>query len=297
MQVLEGSLVALVTPMLPNGEIDYECLRNLIDWHIKEGTNGIVSVGTTGESATLNFNEHLDAIKYTINHVKNRIPVIAGTGANSTQEAIDLTEESRKLGADYALLVTPYYNKPNQKGLLEHYAAIADSVDINQILYNVPSRTSCDLIPKTVEILSNHPKIIGIEEAIDGMNGVKQLVEISLKSNDRFMVYSGDDPTFLEALKIGAHGVISVAANVVPNKISNICSSVSNDEIESAISLNQKLNNLYSLLFVESNPIPVKWAVSKMGLIKPHIRLPLVELDETFHEKTLSELNNLGLLK
>ena len=216
MQVLEGSLVALVTPMLPNGEIDYECLRNLIDWHIKEGTNGIVSVGTTGESATLNFNEHLDAIKYTINHVKNRIPVIAGTGANSTQEAIDLTEESRKLGADYALLVTPYYNKPNQKGLLEHYAAIADSVDINQILYNVPSRTSCDLIPKTVEILSNHPKIIGIKEAIDDMNRIKQLVEISLKSNDRFMVYSGDDPTFLEALKIGAHGVISVAANVVP---------------------------------------------------------------------------------
>jgi len=297
MQVLEGSLVALVTPMLPNGEIDYECLRNLIDWHIKEGTNGIVSVGTTGESATLNFNEHLDAIKYTINHVKNRIPVIAGTGANSTQEAIDLTEESRKLGADYALLVTPYYNKPNQKGLLEHYAAIADSVDINQILYNVPSRTSCDLIPKTVEILSNHPKIIGIKEAIDDMNRIKQLVEISLKSNDRFMVYSGDDPTFLEALKIGAHGVISVAANVVPNKISNICSSVRNGEIESAISLNQKLNNLYSLLFVESNPMPVKWAVSKMGLIKPHIRLPLVELDETFHEKTLSELNNLGLLK
>lgn len=296
MQVLEGSLVALVTPMLPNGEIDYECLRNLIDWHIKEGTNGIVSVGTTGESATLNFNEHLDAIKYTINHVKNRIPVIAGTGANSTQEAIDLTEESRKLGADYALLVTPYYNKPNQKGLLEHYAAIADSVDINQILYNVPSRTSCDLIPKTVEILSNHPKIIGIKEAIDDMNRIKQLVEISLKSNDRFMVYSGDDPTFLEALKIGAHGVISVAANVVPNKISNICSSVRNGEIESAISLNQKLNNLYSLLFVESNPIPVKWAVSKMGLIKPHIRLPLVELDETFHEKTLSELNKLGLL-
>ena len=297
MQVLEGSLVALVTPMLPNGEIDYECLRNLIDWHIKEGTNGIVSVGTTGESATLNFNEHLDAIKYTINHVKNRIPVIAGTGANSTQEAIDLTEESRKLGADYALLVTPYYNKPNQKGLLEHYTAIADSVDINQILYNVPSRTSCDLIPKTVEILSNHPKIIGIKEAIDDMNRIKQLVEISLKSNDRFMVYSGDDPTFLEALKIGAHGVISVAANVVPNKISNICSSVRNGEIESAISLNQKLNNLYSLLFVESNPMPVKWAVSKMGLIKPHIRLPLVELDETFHEKTLSELNNLGLLK
>ena len=297
MQVLEGSLVALVTPMLPNGDIDYECLRNLIDWHIKEGTNGIVSVGTTGESATLNFNEHLDAIKYTINHVKNRIPVIAGTGANSTQEAIDLTEESRKLGADYALLVTPYYNKPNQKGLLEHYAAIADSVDINQILYNVPSRTSCDLIPKTVEILSNHPKIIGIKEAIDDMNRIKQLVEISLKSNDRFMVYSGDDPTFLEALKIGAHGVISVAANVVPNKISHICSSVRNGEIESAISLNQKLNNLYSLLFVESNPMPVKWAVSKMGLIKPHIRLPLVELDETFHEKTLSELNNLGLLK
>ena len=297
MQVLEGSLVALVTPMLPNGEIDYECLRNLIDWHIKEGTNGIVSVGTTGESATLNFNEHLDAIKYTINHVKNRIPVIAGTGANSTQEAIDLTEESRKLGADYALLVTPYYNKPNQKGLLEHYAAIADSVDINQILYNVPSRTSCDLIPNTVEILSNHTKIIGIKEAIDDMNRIKQLVEISLISNDRFMVYSGDDPTFLEALKIGAHGVISVAANVVPNKISNICSSVRNGEIESAISLNQKLNNLYSLLFVESNPIPVKWAVSKMGLIKPHIRLPLVELDETFHEKTLSELNNLGLLK
>ncbi|MDA8899941.1 4-hydroxy-tetrahydrodipicolinate synthase, partial [Gammaproteobacteria bacterium] len=173
MQVLQGSLVALVTPMLPNGDVDYSCLENLIDWHIGQGTDGIVSVGTTGESATLNVKEHLDVIAFTINHTNKRIPVIAGSGANSTREAIDLTKESKRLGADYALIVTPYYNKPNQNGLIAHFSAIADAVDIGQVLYNVPSRTACDLLPSSVSVLSKHENIIGIKEAVDDESRIK----------------------------------------------------------------------------------------------------------------------------
>ena len=224
MQALEGSLVALTTPMFPNGDIDYKSLEKLIDWHISEGTNGIVSVGTTGESATLNFKEHLEVIGFTSKYVNKRIPVIAGTGANSTQEAIELTQESKSLGADYALLVTPYYNKPNQKGLIAHYESIADSVEINQILYNVPSRTACDLLPSSVQVLSNHKNIIGIKEAVDDLNRVNDLISISKKLEKDFFIYSGDDPTFEESLELGTNGVISVAANVTPKSISDICS-------------------------------------------------------------------------
>ena len=200
MQALHGSLVALVTPMSPNGDVDYASLEKLIEWHIANKTNGIVSVGTTGESSTLNPKEHLDVIDFTVRHVKNRIPVIAGTGANSTQEAIELTEESRKLGSDYALLVTPYYNKPNQRGLIAHYEAIADAVDIPQILYNVPSRTACDLLPSSVQVLSEHTNIVGIKEALDCMDRIKELVEVSDKAGDNFLIFSGDDPTFMESL-------------------------------------------------------------------------------------------------
>jgi len=296
MQVLQGSLVALVTPMLPNGDVDYSCLENLIDWHIGQGTNGIVSVGTTGESATLNVKEHLDVIDFTVKHTNKRIPVIAGSGANSTREAIDLTKESKRLGADYALIVTPYYNKPNQNGLIAHYSAIADAVDIDQILYNVPSRTACDLLPSSVSVLSKHKNIIGIKEAVDDESRIKKLVQISQNADSNFSVFSGDDPTFMDSMLLGTHGVISVSANVSPKSHSEICYAVKNGDYEKAKILNEHNLNLYRLLFVESNPIPVKWILYKMNLIKNAIRLPLMELDETFHEEILSEMIKLKLL-
>ncbi len=295
MQVLQGSLVALVTPLNEDGSVDYDSLKKLIDWHIDEGTNGIVSVGTTGESATLNVKEHLDVIDFTIKHVGKRIPVIAGTGANATNEAIELSQEAKLKGADYVLLVTPYYNKPNQNGLIKHYEEIASKVDIPQILYNVPSRTACDLRPSSVEILSKHQNIIGIKEAVDDFQRIRELINIT-KISDDFSVFSGDDPTFLESMSLGAHGVISVAANVIPRSISMICRNVLNSELNEANNLNDINKNLYKLLFVESNPIPVKWMLFKMGLIKNIIRLPLIQLDETFHDEVLSELNKLRLI-
>ncbi|MGB1459795.1 MAG: 4-hydroxy-tetrahydrodipicolinate synthase [Gammaproteobacteria bacterium] len=295
MQVLQGSLVALVTPLNEDGSVDYDSLKKLIDWHIDEGTNGIVSVGTTGESATLNVKEHLDVIDFTIKHVGKRIPVIAGTGANATNEAIELSQEAKLKGADYVLLVTPYYNKPNQNGLIKHYEEIASKVDIPQILYNVPSRTACDLRPSSVEILSKHQNIIGIKEAVDDFQRIRELINITQISDD-FSVFSGDDPTFLESMSLGAHGVISVAANVIPRSISMICRNVLNSELNEANNLNDINKNLYKLLFVESNPIPVKWMLFKMGLIKNIIRLPLIQLDETFHDEVVSELNKLRLI-
>ena len=295
MQALKGSLVALVTPMEEGGDVDYNSLEKLVDWHIQEGTNGIVSVGTTGESATLDVEEHLNVIKHTVEYVNSRIPVIAGTGANSTSEAIELTEESKKLGANYALLVTPYYNKPNQNGLINHYTKIADEVDIPQILYNVPSRTSCDLLPSSVKILSEHNNIIGIKEAIGSEERINELIEISSR-NKNFLLFSGDDPTFLSLLEKGGDGVISVAANVVPNCISRICSFVAEGRNSEAIILDKKLSNLYELLFIESNPIPVKWMIYKMGLIKNSIRSPLFELDIKYQENTINEMLKLELL-
>jgi 4-hydroxy-tetrahydrodipicolinate synthase len=295
MQALQGSLVALVTPLLKNGDVDYESLSNLLDWHIDNETDGIVSVGTTGESATLNVKEHIDVIDYSVKYVQNRIPVIAGTGANSTDEAVELSLEAKLKGADYVLLVTPYYNKPNQKGLLAHYEKIANNVDIKQILYNVPSRTACDLQPETVSILSKHKNIVGLKEAVDDIERIKELVKISNNSSD-FAILSGDDPTFMNALIEGAHGVISVAANVIPKSISQICKLIREDNIAEAKELNAVNNNIYRLLFVESNPIPVKWMLTKMGMIENSIRLPLIELDETYHDEILSELNKLKLI-
>ena len=295
MQVLQGSLVALVTPLLKNGDIDYESLGSLIDWHIDNGTDGVVSVGTTGESATLNVKEHIEVIDYTIKYVQNRIPVIAGTGANSTEEAIELSLEAKLKGADYVLLVTPYYNKPNQKGLLAHYEKIANSVDIGQILYNVPSRTACDLKPATVKVLSEHKNIVGLKEAVDDIERIKELVKISNNAAN-FAILSGDDPTFMSALLEGAHGVISVAANVIPKSISQICKCIRDNNFAEAKKLNEINNNLYRLLFVESNPIPVKWMLNKMAKIESSIRLPLIELDKTYHDEILSELNKLKLI-
>lgn len=295
MQALKGSLVALVTPMIPNGDVDYVALENLIDWHIEKGTNGIVSVGTTGESATINIKEHLEVINHTVKYVNSRIPVIAGTGANSTSEAIELTMESKQIGADFSLLVTPYYNKPNQNGLIQHYTKVANEVDLPQILYNVPSRTACDLKPSSVKILSEHKNIIGIKEAVGDPKRIDDLIQIS-SNNEDFLLYSGDDPSFLSMLKKGGDGVISVAANVVPEYISDICSSALEEKFDIAEELDNKLSTLYELLFIESNPIPVKWMLYKMELIQKSIRLPLIELDKKYHENMLSEMLKLNLL-
>ena len=298
MQPLQGSLVALVTPMLENGSLDFNTLEALIEWHIESGTNGIVSVGTTGESATVSVPEHLEIINKTINFVDGRVPVIAGTGGNSTQEAIELTQTAAELGADYALLVTPYYNKPNQEGLFHHFIKIADSAEIPQILYNVPSRTACDLMPETVMRLANHQNIVGIKEALDSSERFSELIKISQSIADQknFSVFSGDDPTFNSFMANGGDGVISVAANVVPSYISQICSLNLSGQFDEAKELNSILENLYELLFVESNPIPVKWMLNRMKRIQSGIRLPLVPYNESFHEKTINEMIKLKLL-
>lgn len=295
MQVLKGSFVALVTPMFEDGVIDYDSLKHLINWHVENGTSGIVSVGTTGESSTLSVQEHLDVIRYTVKISDNRIPVIAGSGGNSTQEAIDLTLESKNLGADASLLVTPYYNKPTQEGLVLHYLAIANKVNIPQILYNVPSRTACDLQPQSTKILSEHDNIIGIKEALDDMSRIKHLVELT-KEIKNFSILSGDDPTFLESMQLGASGVISVAANIIPKSISTICKDSLSGNYHKAKLENDNYSDLLKLLFVESNPIPVKWMLSQMGYINKTIRLPLTDLNETYHNKVLSTLKELKVL-
>ncbi len=295
MQALKGSLVALVTPMEEGGEVDYESLEKLIDWHINQGTNGIVSVGTTGESATLDVDEHVQVIKHTVEHVNSRVPVIAGTGANSTSEALELTQESKQNGADFALIVTPYYNKPTQKGLISHYTKLANEVDIPQILYNVPSRTACDILPETVKILSTHNNIVGIKEAVDSKERIDDLIAIS-SNNQNFQLFSGDDPSFIKMIQKGGDGVISVAANVVPNKISEICKLVEEKKHDEATFIDNTLSNLYDLLFIESNPIPVKWMLFKMNLIKNSIRLPLIELDKIYQEDITNEMLKLKLI-
>lgn len=296
MQVLNGSLVALITPMNLKGEVDFDSLEKLIEWHLANDTNGIVSVGTTGESATLKVDEHLKVIEHTVKCVNGRIPVIAGSGSNSTAQAIETTTESQRIGADFSLLVTPYYNRPNQKGLIEHYVKIADTCDIKQILYNVPSRTGCDILPESVKILSNHQNIIGIKEAVNNKKRINELVKISKKSQEDFLIFSGDDESFFNLISSGGHGVISVAANVIPKSISNICKLIMEERIEEANELNKKYQILYDLLFVESNPIPVKWMLSKMGFIKNSLRLPLINLDKKYEENIMSEMIKLKLL-
>ena len=298
MQPLQGSFVALVTPMLENGSLDFDALEALVEWHIESETNGIVSVGTTGESATVSVPEHLEIIEKTIEFVDGRLPVIAGTGGNSTLEAIELTQKASELGADYVLLVTPYYNKPNQEGLFQHFIKIADSVEIPQILYNVPSRTACDLKPETVLRLAHHQNIVGIKEALDSSERLSELLRISQSIGEQknFSIFSGDDPTFNSFMLNGGHGVISVAANVVPKYISQICSLNLSNQFDDAKELNSLLKNLYELLFIESNPIPVKWMLNKMGMIHSGIRLPLIPFNEVFHEKTINEMIKLKLI-
>ena len=295
MQVFNGSFVAIVTPMHEDGSVDFDSLSRLIEWHIESKTDGIVVVGTTGESATLSVREHIEVIKKTVEFVDKRILVIAGSGSNSTAQAVETTMESKIAGVDGCLLVTPYYNRPSQKGLIEHYIKIANSVEIPQILYNVPTRTSCDLLPETVETLSKHRNIVGLKEAIGDKERINKAIKISKKSSSEFSILSGDDPTFLDLLQDGGHGVISVAANVIPAQIAEICN-LAKKNLKEARNLNERYKNLYNLCFIESNPVPVKWMLNQMDLIQKYLRLPLVELDSIHKDNIKVEMRNLNLL-
>jgi 4-hydroxy-tetrahydrodipicolinate synthase len=275
--MFQGSIVALVTPMNPDGSIDVDNFKKLLDFHIENKTDGVVVLGTTGECPTIDFEEHTFLIKEAVSHINGKIPVIAGTGANSTKEAIFLTQSAKEVGADACLLVTPYYNKPNQKGLYEHYKAINDAVDTPQILYNVPSRTGCDLENETVISLSQLSNIIGIKDATGELERINFLKS---KVKNDFIFISGDDLTFLEYMKSGGCAVISVTANVKPDLMHNICYSILNGDIEKSYDINKQLSNLHKAMFIESNPIPVKWLLAHLGLIKYGIRLPLVELNK-----------------
>lgn len=276
-----GSLVAIVTPMFEDGRLDLDALKKLIDFHIDAGTDGIVIVGTTGESPTVDVDEHCLLIKTTIEHVAKRVPVIAGTGANSTAEAIALTAQAKSLGADACLLVAPYYNKPSQEGLYQHFKAVAEAVAIPQILYNVPGRTGCDLSNETVVRLSQVPNIVGIKDAT---GGIERGTDLLLRVPTDFAVYSGDDATALALMLMGGKGVISVTANVAPKLMHEMCESALNGNLSAAKAANAKLFALHQKLFVEANPIPVKWVLQQMGLIGTGIRLPLVNLSSQYHE-------------
>lgn len=290
--MFQGSLVAIVTPMQPDGSLDLPALRKLIDWHIAEGTDGIVIVGTTGESPTVNLDEHCELIQVTVEHTNKRVPVIAGTGANSTQEAIELTQHAKALGADACLLVAPYYNKPSQEGLYQHFVAVANAVDIPQILYNVPGRTGCDISNDTVLRLAQVKNIVGIKDATGGLERGTDLINRAPKD---FAVYSGDDATGLPLMMMGARGVISVTANVAPRLMHEMCEAAFSENFELARTINAKLFGLHQKLFVEANPIPVKWVMQQIGLIQPGIRLPLVTLSAQFHEPLRAAMKAAGV--
>ena len=291
--MIKGSIVAIVTPMLDDGSIDMEAMSSLLEWHVAEGTDAIVAVGTTGESATLNVDEHCAVVSHVVKVIGGRIPVIAGTGANSTTEAIELTHAAKDAGADACLLVTPYYNKPSQRGLIAHHSKIADSVNIPQILYNVPGRTACDMLPETIKELSHVDNIVGVKEATGDIARGKEVMELCGKD---FAVYSGDDDTSLELILAGAVGSISVTANIVPGDLHRMCSLAMSGEAEAAAEINDRIACLHKDLFLEANPIPVKWALKEMGRIGAGIRLPLVELDPAFHEQLRQSLRDSGAL-
>jgi len=288
-----GSNVALITPMFTDGTVDYKALNHLIDFHIDSGTSSIVSVGTSGESATVGVKEHLKIIDHTVKYAAKRIPIVAGTGANSTSEAIELTQEAKNLGADACLLVTPYYNKPTQEGLFQHFKCIAESVNIDQILYNVPGRTAVDMSVEITARLSESSNIIGIKDATGDLLVIKQLVA---KCPKDFLLLTGDDATAVDFLIAGGHGGISVTANIVPKELQKVYLAVIAGNIELAQNLNSKLENLHNDLFLESNPIPVKWALHKMGKCDDGIRLPLLPLSKEFHSIMIKDLEELGLI-
>lgn len=288
-----GSIVALVTPMFDNGDVDKDSLKKLVEFHIDQGTDAFVVMGTTGESATLSEHEHMDMVKAMVEYVAGRIPVIAGTGANSTTEAIALTQTANQLGADACLLVTPYYNKPTQKGLYLHYKAIAEAVDIPQILYNVPGRTACDMLPETIGRLAKIERIVGVKEATGDLTRVSEIRELC---GDDFALYTGDDATSCEFCLLGGNGTITVSGNVAPRLVHEMITAAINGDREIATSIDARLRGLHTQLFVQSNPIPVKWAVAEMGLMDKGIRLPLTWLTEDCFDPVRSAMQQAQVL-
>lgn len=286
--MIQGSIVALVTPMENDGVVDKESLRKLVEYHIKEGTDALVAMGTTGESATLDEDEHSDVIKCVVDYVASRIPVIAGTGANSTTEAISLTRRAKEVGADACLLVTPYYNKPTQEGLFQHYKAISEAIDIPQILYNVPGRTACDMLPTTIARLSALNNIVGIKEATGEL---ARLTTLRHLCGDDFALYSGDDATSCAFCLLGGNGSITVTGNVAPKLAHEMITAAIQGDQSLAETLDLKLAALHEHLFIQSNPIPVKWAVAEMGLIRNGIRLPLTWLTKDCYETVRNALH------
>lgn len=292
--MFHGSMVALVTPMFDDGSVDVPALRNLVDFHVENGTDAIVAVGTTGESATLNMDEHCNTIKQVVEQAAGRIPVIAGTGANSTTEAIELTACAQKVGVDACLLVTPYYNKPTQEGLYQHHKAVADAVAVPQILYNVPGRTAVDMQPDTVVRLADIANIVGIKEATGDMARAKELIE---RCGDKIDIYSGDDATAMDLILLGGKGDISVTANVAPKQMHEMCTAALAGDADTARKINESLIGLHKNLFLESNPIPVKWAVQQMGLMGGGIRLPLTPFAELHHETLRQVMRDVGAIE
>jgi 4-hydroxy-tetrahydrodipicolinate synthase len=290
--MFKGSLVAIVTPMYADGTLDIPALRSLIDWHVDEGSDGIVIVGTTGESPTVDLDEHCELIRVAVQQVAGRVPVIAGTGANSTREAIELTRHAKTLGADACLLVAPYYNRPTQEGLYQHFKAIAEAVDISQILYNVPGRTGCDMLNDTTLRLAQIPNIVGIKDAT---GSVERNTDLIRRAPADFAIYTGDDATALACMLLGGHGVISVTANVAPQLMHEMCKAALNGELTQARSINQALFPLHKNLFVEANPIPVKWVLQQMGHIAEGIRLPLTPLSAAHHDTLRAAMKSAGI--
>jgi len=290
--MITGSIVALVTPMQPDGAIDWNALENLIELHIQAGTAALGVVGTTGESATLTVPEHCEVIRFAVNQSGGRIPVVAGTGSNSTHEAIELTVAAAEVGADYSLLVTPYYNRPTQEGLYRHFCKVAEAVNIPIILYNVPGRTACDLANETVVRLSKVSTVVGIKDAT---GNVARGAELIAQLPDSFAVYSGDDATALELMRHGAKGNVSVTANIAPADMAEMCRLALTGDFAGAELINERLSGLNQALFIEPNPVPVKWAMAEAGMMPAGIRLPLVELSEAYHEEVRAAMRQAGL--
>ncbi|HWV63815.1 MAG TPA: 4-hydroxy-tetrahydrodipicolinate synthase [Oxalicibacterium sp.] len=292
--MIQGSIVAIVTPMHEDGSLDLPGLRKLIDWHIAEGTDGIVIVGTTGESPTVSVEEHSELIRIAVEHTAKRIPVIAGTGGNSTSEAIELTEYAKKVGADASLQVVPYYNRPTQEGMYQHFKKIVEAVDLPAILYNVPGRTVADMSNDTILRLAQVPGVIGVKDATGNIARGTDLMRLAPKN---FAVYSGDDPTAMALMFCGAMGNISVTANIAPRAMHELCDAAINGRVAEAIAINNKVFPLHSKLFIEPNPVPLKWAMAEIGLIPSGMRLPIVPLAKEYHDVVRAAMRESGVLQ
>ncbi|MFX1672122.1 4-hydroxy-tetrahydrodipicolinate synthase [Paraburkholderia sp. A2WS-5] len=290
---LRGSIPAIVTPMHEDGSLDLPAFRKLIDWHVEEGTDAIVVVGTSGESATLDVEEHILMVKTAVEHTAGRLPIIAGAGGNSTAEAIELTKLARDVGAQASLQVVPYYNKPTQEGMYRHFAKIAEAVDLPVLLYNVPGRTVADMSNETILRLAQVPGIVGVKEATGNIDRAAHLIK---HAPEGFMIFSGDDPTAIALMLLGGHGNISVTANVAPRQMSELCRAALEGDAKTARAIHLKLLSLHKNLFIESNPIPVKWALQELGRIEGGIRLPLTPLDERYHDVVRTALREVGLI-